>query len=162
MARRRRRKSRSALPAVVAVLVAVAGVRLIWINVNHWLILAAVLAAVGVAAGAWVLALRRRERTWLYEYDHATLPGRRYIGITKNPDARYAQERDRSWWFASTTGQMRLVKCYRSWKLADAAETAAIVAAAEAREPLANDRKVPQHIRQARIAQHSDRGWTHV
>lgn len=139
----------------MGVCVCAGGVVWVWRNVNHWLILAGVLCLVGVAVMAWVWMLRRRQRTWLYEYDHASLPGRRYIGITNNPKVRAAGHRDRSWWYGSSTGQMRLVRCYKSEKLAGEAETAAIEAAALAGEPIANDRKVPRHIRQQRIARHT-------
>lgn len=132
-----------------------------WRNVNHWVILAAALTLVGVAAMAWMLMLRRRQRTWLYQYRHATLPGRAYIGITNDPDVRYAREQ-KAWWFPHTTGRMELVCRYRSRELADAAEAAAIEEAALAGEPLLNDRKVPQHIRQARIRQHASRGLDYV
>ena len=157
-----RRRKRSGLWPAAALVAVVGGVAWVWHNINHWAILAVGLALVGVAVMAWVLALRRRQRTWLYEYDHATMPGRRYIGITNDPAKRHGQHAEQSWWFPSTTGQMRLVKCYRSRALALVAETEAIVAAALAGEPLANDRKVPQHIRQARIADHTARSWSNV
>jgi predicted GIY-YIG superfamily endonuclease len=148
----------------VVVLAGMVAAGWVWTKVDHWVLLAAAIIVAALGAMAWTWVIRRRKRCWLYVYPHRTLPGQlRYIGISTDPDARHGKHRDKSWWFSSSSGEMKIVKCFPSWAKADAAETEMIQKAALAGHPLANDRKVPAHIRQARIdAGHVTRGWSGV
>lgn len=153
MAKRKRRMPWQAWALLT--LSVVAGVRWLWTYHRGafvtGLVVAAVLAVV-VPIAVMVAGIRAREKTWLYHY---YLPdGRlRYIGITYDREwnSRHRRHREESWWWSSSTGIPYRVKCYPSWKAAHAVEVAEIEAAALRGEPIANERHVPRHVRQARI-----------
>jgi hypothetical protein len=87
--------------------------------------------------------LRRDVSHALYEYDHARIRGRIYIGISSDPSARHKRHEARSPWFKFSIGYMRIVRWYPNYAEARAAEIAAIAQAAYAGEPIANDRDNP-------------------
>lgn len=77
----------------------------------------------------------------LYHYPWANRPGRRYIGISNEPERRHAEHlidpKDR-WWMVQSTGVMVLVAQYPTRAAALAAERAAIREAYFADEDPAN------------------------
>lgn len=131
-------------PILVLGAVVVGGARWLWLAMST-----AELAAIGVMGSALLVGVvtwrvRRRRRTALYEYDHRTLGGRVYIGISHNPHIRARQHHRDSDWYAQSTGRMRVVRWYPSEAKARLAERSTIRRAWAAGEPLENRVHVPR------------------
>lgn len=97
----------------------------------------------------------RHEPHCLYHYvsrPTMVVQGRRYIGISWQPDERHEYHERKSPFFARTTGVMYVVAWYPDYATAHAAEVAAIRAAWAAGEPIENVSHVPGRSRRRAVA----------
>lgn len=91
----------------------------------------------------------------LYDYMHAERPGRIYVGISNEPEARHRRHgRDPKdqWWYRRSTKTMHLVAWYPNRAAAEDAEELRVRSLAHAGDDLANTHHNPYARRTRRAA----------